>query len=234
MRLYLCGGGSGKKIKSALIKFSQKIDPSKPILYIPFAMDASKYKSCYNWFTEEIKEMGLTEFEMVKTSKELSQKEFSNYSAIFIGGGNPYKLLNEIKQHSNDHKIYNYLYNGGTIFGGSAGAIIFGKDINCCLLEDKNDIGLKNTQGFNLLNNYSILCHLKKKNLKNNYKFLQEYSKKNKVIYLPEEDVILIEDKKISIIGTKKYIIFKNGKYTYHNFANLKKDMQNESVERSR
>ncbi len=62
---------------------------------------------------------------------------------------------------------------------------------------------------------------------KRNCKYLAEYSKKNKLMYLPEEDVILIENEKISIIGNEKYIIFQNGKYEYHNFANLKKDMVN-------
>jgi len=225
MKLYLCGGGSGNQILKALSKFSKKIDKTKPILYVPLAMEESKYNSCYEWFKEEIKNMNLTDFEMVKSSLELSKKDFTNYSAIFIGGGNTYKLLNEIKQNSNYEKIYDYLNNGGTIFGGSAGAIIFGNDINCCLLDDKNNIGLKNTEGFNFLNNYSILCHLKNKNFKKNRKYLEEYSKKYKLLYLPEEDVILIENKKVSILGNKKYIVFKNGKYAYHNSANLKNDM---------
>ena len=224
MTLYLCGGGSGNQILKALEKFSKKLDKTKPILYIPLAMNESKYDSCYEWFKEELKIMKLKKFEMIKSSLELSQKKLSNYSAIFIGGGNTYKLLNEIKKYSNYDKICEYLNDGGTIFGGSAGAIIFGKDINCCLLDDKNNVEIKDTQGFNFLNNYSILCHLKKKNFKKNSCFLKEYSKKHKVIYLPEEDVIILEDNKISLIGTNKYVIFKNGKYEYHNFANFKKD----------
>lgn len=225
MRLYLCGGGSGKQILNALSNFSKKIDKEKPILYVPLAMEESKYDSCYNWFKEEIKHMKLDKFDMVRSSLELSKKNLMDYSAIFIGGGNTYKLLNEIEQHSNSGNIMEYLKNGGTVFGGSAGAIIFGKDINCCLLDDGNNLKLKETTGFNLLNDYSILCHLNKKSFKRNCKFLEKYSKNQKLIYLPEEDVVLIDNNKISIIGNKKYVIFKNGKYAYHNFANLKKDM---------
>jgi len=123
MKLYLCGGGSGKQNLSALLKFSKKLDKTKPILYVPLAMEESKYDSCYKWFKEELKFMKLTKFEMVKSSLELSQKQLSNYSAIFIGGGNTYKLLSEIKCYSNYNKICDYLHSGGTIFGGSAGAI---------------------------------------------------------------------------------------------------------------
>lgn len=225
MRLYLCGGGSGNQILCALSNFSKRLDKTKPILYIPLAMEESKYDSCYDWFENEIKYMKLNKFEMVKSSLELSEKDLNNYSALFIGGGNTYKLLNEIKKYSNYENIMKYLKNGGTVFGGSAGAIIFGKDINSCLLDDKNDIGITDTSGFNLLNDYSILCHLKNKNLKRNKKYLINYSKNNKVIYLKEEHVILITDNKVSIIGNSKYMIFKDGRYFYHNFANIKKDI---------
>lgn len=225
MKLYLCGGGSSEQIIFALLSFSNNLDKSKPILYIPLAMNESRYESCYNWFKEELKYIGLSKFEMIRLSEELSLKNLYNYSAIFIGGGNTYKLLYELKQNNNFEKIESYLKNNGIVFGGSAGAIIFGKDINTCLLDDGNIVDLKDTKGFNLLNNYSILCHLNNKNLKRNKKYLQNYSINEKVIYLPEEDVILVEDNKISIIGNKKYMIFKNGKFEYHNFANFKKDI---------
>lgn len=225
MKLYLCGGGSSEQIIFALLSFSNNLDKSKPILYIPLTMNESRYESCYNWFKEELKYIGLSKFEMIRSSEELSLKNLYNYSAIFIGGGNTYKLLYELKQNNNFEKIESYLKNNGIVFGGSAGAIIFGKDINTCLLDDGNIVDLKDTKGFNLLNNYSILCHLNNKNLKRNKKYLQNYSINEKVIYLPEEDVILVEDNKISIIGNKKYMIFKNGKFEYHNFANFKKDI---------
>lgn len=225
MKLFLCGGGSGKQILNALYKFSNVINREKPILYIPLAMENKKYDSCYDWFKNEIKLVNLDKFEMVRSSLELSQKKLDNYSALFIGGGNTFKLLKELKENNNDEKIKSYLKNNGIVFGGSAGAIIFGKDINSCLLDDENNINLNNTEGFDFLNGYSILCHLKNKNFNKNLEYLNEYSKKNKVIYLPEEDVIFINNKKIGIIGTSKYVIFKNGKYEFHNFANFKKDM---------
>lgn len=225
MKLFLCGGGSSKQILSALYKFSNIIEKNKPILYIPLAMASKNYDSCYTWFKNEIKIVNLSKFEMVKSSYELSQKNFNEYSALFIGGGNTYKLLYELSQYDNFNKIKAYLKNGGIVFGGSAGAIIFGKDIDGCLLEDENKFKIDNIKGFNYLNGYSLLCHLKNKNFNKNLKYLQKYSLKNKLIYLPEENVIFINDNKICIIGTSKYVIFKNGKYMVHNFANFKKDI---------
>lgn len=162
---------------------------------------------------------------MIRSSLELSRKNFFDYSLVFIGGGNTYKLLRELHNNSNCEKIVEYLKKGGIVFGASAGAIIFGKDINSCLLEDKNLTNYQNFNGLNFLNDYSILCHLNKKNFKKNQKYLIDYSKKHKTIYLPEEDVIYITDNEIKLLGNKKYIIFSCGKSFVHNFANFKNDM---------
>ena len=227
MKLFLCGGGSNNQIMYALNKFKSVVKKDKPILYIPLAMDKEKYDSCKEWFLNESKYIGIDSFEMVKSSKELSDKDLNNYCALFIGGGNTYKLLSELSENGNREKIQNYLKNDGIIFGGSAGAIIFGKNINTCMLDDGNTLELNNCDGFNCLNEYSILCHLNKSNLKRNYKYLKEFSKNNKVIYLPEENVIFIDNNRIKFIGTNKYAKFINGEYFLHNFANFKRDINN-------
>lgn len=225
MKLFLCGGGSGLKIKKSLEKFSKLIDKDKPILYIPFAMESIDYDNCYDWFSKEIKYMKLNKFEMVKSSFELSKKELTDYGAIFIGGGNTYKLLSNLKEYDNFKKIKTYLEKDGVIFAGSAGAIIFGNNIDSCLLTDENKVGLTDTKGFDYLNGVSLLCHLNKENFQKNRKYLEEYSEKNRLIYLKEETVIFINNNKISLIGNPEYIYFQDGKYAIHNFANLKRDI---------
>ena len=95
------------------------------------SMNFEDYGKAYKWFSKEILYFGLSEFEMVNSSKELSDKNFSDYSFIFIGGGNTYKLLNELYANDNLEKLVNYLNNNGIIFAGSAGTSIFGKDKVC-------------------------------------------------------------------------------------------------------
>jgi len=49
----------------------------------------------------------------------------TDYSFLFIGGGNTFKLLYDLKSSGAFVNIQGYLNNGGVVFGGSAGAIIF-------------------------------------------------------------------------------------------------------------
>ncbi len=226
MKLYLSGGGAGKQNLFAYNSFFNSIDKNKPILYIPLAMNKEKYEGCYNWFKSEIEYFGASNFEMVRSSLELTKLDLSNYSSIFIGGGNTYKLLKELQSNSNIEKIKKYLLDGGIVYGGSAGAIIFGKDIDgCILMDDKLEV---NTNGFNLINGYSLLCHYNKNSLNQNKSYLKEYSNKNKLLFLPEEVVLLVTDKKIKFIGEKKYCLFINGDYSIHSSANFKKDINHE------
>ena len=64
-------------------------------------------------------------------------------------------------------------------------------------MDDKLEI---NTKGFNLINGYSLLCHYNKNRLNQNKNYLKEYSNKNKLLFLPEEVVLLVTNKKINII----------------------------------
>lgn len=88
MKFFLCGGGSGEKTQNATLLLNEKIDHSKPLLYIPLAMDSSKYNSCYDWIKSELKEVKVAYIDMVRTPEELLNKDLNSYGAIFIGGGN--------------------------------------------------------------------------------------------------------------------------------------------------
>lgn len=214
MRLFLCGGGSGEKTIEANKKLNEIINHTKPILYVPLAMQYDKYDSCYEWINEELKDVDVPNIDMVISADELASKDLNLYSAIFIGGGNTYKLLSELKMSGAFENIKEYLNNDGIIFGGSAGAIIFGQCIDTCKYADKNEVELKDQMGFDVFNNFSILCHFTNESEEKteiNRKYLLELSKEEKIIALPEEDTIYYEDGKYEIIGNRPYYIFEEG-----------------------
>lgn len=214
MKIFLNGGGAGIQTAEVNKKLSEIIDHTKPLLYIPIAMKSEKYGSCLNWITNELKDVNISNIDMVQSARELSNKNFYEYSAIFIGGGNTFKLLFELKLTGCFEKIKEYIKNDGIIFGGSAGAIILGENIESCECDDENEVGLIDTKGFDVLNGISLLCHFTNRDeekIKYNTEFCLNLSHKRKIIALPEEDTIFINGENIEVIGTEPYFIFDKG-----------------------
>lgn len=234
MRLILCGGGSGEQNIKANQKLNDIIDHTKPILYIPLAMDEKEhsYDSCYSWINEELREVDTPHIEMVRTFEELASKNLDEYAALFIGGGNTYKLLLGLKKTKAYNNIKNYLNNNGVVLGSSAGAVIFGYDINIISTMDSNDVSLTDTTGFDVLYGISIFPHYtnKKSNLTDseNEKRLNAFTNSiinfskmvGKVIAIPEEDAIYVDNDSIKFLGTKPYFIFKGGIMEKHEIDN--------------
>ena len=184
MKLFLCGGGSNDKTIEANKVFNEIIDNSKPLLYVPLAMDPIKhpYDGCLEWIKGEMKNVDIPYIEMVETFDDLANK--------------------------------NYYDHDGVVFGGSAGAIIFGYDINSCLPMDKNDVNLGDTKGFDVLNGVSLFAHYtnNEEKTKEYTEALQDYTTNHEqVIALPEEDTIFINGDDIQVIGNKDYYKFKAG-----------------------
>ena len=214
MKLFLCGGGSEDQAYEAYEKFNAIINHTKPILYIPLAMMKERYDGCYSWIKNELRNVQVPHIDMVRSAEEIVTKDLSEYGAIFIGGGNTYKLLAELKNSGAFAKIKQYLESDGIVFGGSAGAIIFGQYIDTCKYADKNDVGLRDQAGFDAINNFSLLCHFTNKDQETtdlNRNYLLELSKEEKIIALPEEDTIYVEDGKYEVIGTRPYYVFEYG-----------------------
>lgn len=214
MRIFLNGGGSGTKTVKVNQRLNEIIDHSKPILYIPLAMNKEKYDRCYEWITGELKNIKVPYIEMVRDTSELSSKVLDNYSLIFIGGGNTFKLLFDLKESNCFEKIKQYVNNNGLIFGGSAGTIIFGENLESCMLDDKNEVDLKDIKGFDVLNGVSFLCHYTNRTIEKDNestRYLLELSKRKKIIALPEEVTLFINDNKLEVIGTRPYYLFDKG-----------------------
>jgi len=205
-KLYLAGGGSEKQSFTPDKEIFKNV---KNILYIPFAWDEDEtYESCRKWFCQMLSLHHKISYYMMKDLYE--NLDFNKYDLVYISGGNTFKLLKELRESNLDKKLITYLNNGGNIYGGSAGAIIWGKTIETVLLgkyPDKNKVQLTNLTGFNLIN-YDIFCHYTETSDK---KSAQEYSKlaKRKLIAIPEECVVEITNGKINrMFGTEKVELF--------------------------
>jgi len=194
MQILLSGGGESKDVIALDNFFVSKIILQKPILYIPVALEGDPtYTGCYSWFKETYSNYGIENFEMCSNLGLVSNLD--RFSAIFIGGGNTFKLLKEIKENRFDEQLMDYLNGGGFVYGGSAGAIIFGKTIKSAKYADDNNVGLSDLSGFNLVGGNDIFCHY---SIKDN-EFIANYD--NDLYILYEESGIYINCNKIECIG---------------------------------
>lgn len=211
MELILSGGGGGKKSLEMDKLFASLIDKSKPLLYIPIAIDKIKhpYPECLKWLKQTFDYFGVKLYEMW-TEEEIYQSKIiepESFGGIYIGGGNTFYLLKTLKESNFWNFLSKAVKKNIPIYGGSAGGIIFGKSIlTSC---DENIVGLKDFSGMNLLKNMSLFCHYKQEKEKEVSEKLKNFHL-NKIIALSERTSIYLKDNKIMIIGQEPAYLFSN------------------------
>ena len=215
MELIVTGGGSGEDTLEIDKLFAEHLDKTKPLLYIPIAIDNIKhpYSECLTWLKGTFDKFGVSKYEMWLEEDLEKNKKVSplNYSGIYIGGGNTPYLLLKLRESGFLEFIDKAPKNGIPIYGGSAGAIIFSKTIISSLMYDKNWSNLSDLSGMNLIGNYEIACHFsdKERNLilnlikKNNIK---------KLVALSERNALEINEKGFRLIGKEDAHLFIDGK----------------------
>lgn len=216
MKVILCGGGWAEKTVVPNKVFESLIDETKPILYIPLARNRGEdnYDSCKIWLTSELKDIKHGEIVMLRSASEIADKNVFDFAGVFIGGGNTYKLLKELKETVAFDWLKKYLQTDGVIYGCSAGACLCGHDIDSCLYMDPNDVKLKDVAGLDVALGFSVAAHYTngtQEETKIATEYLAEYSKKTPVLALPEEDSLYINDDLVKVIGSRPYYIFSNG-----------------------
>lgn len=153
------GGGIKDSFELDRIYFSL-LSKSAKILYIPIALQTGIFsaESCHNWFTKLLTTHdtgGDIDFTM-----HLAQDPVPNltdYESIYMGGGNTYRLLTYLISSGMDKRIIDFTARGGIVYGGSAGAMVLGKDIRTA--EEENDSNYPHFLGCNLLGGKSVVCH---------------------------------------------------------------------------
>jgi len=211
MQLFLSGGGNGKDSVQLDKKFIEALDKNKPVLYIPIAINANKhpYLGCLDWLKNNFKSLGFNNFTMW-VEKDLIKKkaeDFEKFGGIYIGGGNTFKLLKELKDFGTFEILKKLAISNIPIYGGSAGAIIFAKTIISVLPVDKNNVGLKNFSGMNFVGDCDIWCHYKE----TDDRLIIEHMKKHnlsKIISIPDNAGLYVKNQEIEIVGPSNVAIF--------------------------
>lgn len=133
----------------------------KSILYIPIAIDKNvhSYKSCHDWVKNSLSSAGggAINITMWTNLSDKSREDMNKFNAVYIGGGNTFKLLQHIYESNFFQTLKEYIINGGIVYGGSAGAIAVGQNINT--VSEENDDNYKYDKGLSVISDYSLICH---------------------------------------------------------------------------
>ena len=203
----MSGGGNEKQSFPLDKFFFDTLPKNGRFLYIPIALRGHKlYSTAHLWMKNitELHERTDVQFETVDDPSKYNLEVIKEFDGIYIGGGNTWSLIQEIRESGFADVLIQYIEAGGQVYGGSAGAIIMGKRIDTH--DDENKIGLQDVSGFNLLNNFSVACHFKDEQ---NDRFKAWVSDHNlPIVCLPEETGLVIESGVALCVGTKPCVIY--------------------------
>jgi len=205
--IYLSGGGNEKQSYPLDKFFLKKIPENGRFLYIPIALRGHElFPTAHLWMKSitELHKRSDIQFETADDLSTYQLDDLKKFNAIYIGGGNTWSLMQEIKSSGFSDILIRYLQIGGRVYGGSAGAIIFGKRIDTH--DDENIVELKDITGFNLLHSYSVACHFKE-GRDNRFK-TWAINNKSPILCLSEETGLIIKDSTALCIGTKPCVVF--------------------------
>lgn len=212
MKVIAAGGGGASDSRLIDELFVGLTGNEKKTLYIPIALDGAErpYQDCFIWMKSVYEPLGLKDIQLCVDMNQASNFDMTKYSAVYIGGGNTFKLLKTFKETGFDIILREFILNGGIVYGGSAGAIILGKDIMTCAHLDTNDVGLDNFSGIDCFNGYSIWCHYELENdaLINTYINMNHFP----VVAIPEKSGVLFDGSNIRVFGYTPCYVFDGNK----------------------
>lgn len=222
MKLFLSGGGNGDDSYLVDKRFIESIDVSKPILYIPIAINTFKhpYPQCLEWLRDTFSKFNFDNFVMwtEEDLKGKQEKDFEQFGAVYIGGGNTFKLLNNLKTFGTFEIIKNLAKKGTPVYGGSAGAILLTNTILPASYLDTNEINLTDFSALNLTHGFDIWCHYKSEMKVDLITFMKENGLK-KMITIPENAGLFVTENKIESVGQGKTILFQKCISNEHLFS---------------
>jgi dipeptidase E len=217
MYLILSGGGDASDSKPLDQLLISKMPADKKLLYIPIAWKSGNFEECRAWFESTFSNLGFTEFEMMTDLTNRSYSDLDKFGGIYIGGGNTYSLLHDLHKTGFETLLLQFIESGRPVYGGSAGAIIFGKSIDTAAFgedSDENTVGLTNTAGFDMVQGHAIQCHYQNSQ---DSEIIEFVSKRNiPVIALGERSGVTVANNGITVIGFDPiYLFSSNGKVEY-------------------
>ena len=188
-----------------LLKKAEPDLNGKTVTYIPTAAIAEEIEGMAEAETRMLEELGLTvdELEVSTASKDNVREKLAKNDMIFVGGGNTFFLLQELKRSGADQIIAREVEKGKLYIGESAGAIAACPDIGYSAEMDVPGKApeLTDYTGMGLVDFYVVphMGHPEMGPAANS--IIEKYSSVLGLKVIDDHQVILIEGDKVSILS---------------------------------
>lgn len=207
MKVILGGGGSAEDERPLNELLSWWIGAQGRLLYWPIAMRGLRsFESCHDWIASSLSTFGITDITMWTELAGHHESELDAFEGVYIGGGNTFSLLAELRETNFDRYLQDYVQGGSPVYGGSAGAAILGRDIRTVEHIDFNLVGLTDTAGLNMVNGHGIWPHYKPQHDRLIRAYIELY--KFPVLAISERSGIVIEGNELHSAGFEPALHF--------------------------
>jgi dipeptidase E len=195
------GGGGGVSDSRLLDEvFAAWIGSQGRLLYLPCALRGIRsFESCLEWIKDTFASFNITDITMWTDLSEHRASDLDQFDAVYIGGGNTFALLAELRKSGFENHLSEYVRRGKAVYGGSAGAAVLGRDIRTVSYLDCNEVGLVETTGLDLAMGHAIWVHYQPQDDSLIDAFVRQYQQS--VIALSERSGIVIEQEVMRSLG---------------------------------
>lgn len=214
MKLILSGGGKPEETRE-LDRFFINLVRNGNILFIPIAKTTRAPKECYDWVSNIFKNLNFKgKMKLLSNLEDMNYNKIKKFDAIYLGGGNTFHLLKKIKSTNFDNILKRYLRGGGVIYGISAGAMIFCKDIEYAEeIGDINNDNLADTSALNILKDTYIWPHYNLIQDDRIYKIVDR--DKVNILSIPEGAGVYIVNEEVNVQTGEVFLFSKDKKYLF-------------------
>ena len=200
MKIALGGGGGADDSRLLDEVFATWIGSRGKLLYLPCALRGIRpFQSCLEWITATFAPLKVNQITMWTDLSEHQASELGEFDAVYIGGGNTFALLAELRKSEFERYLREYVRRGKAIYGGSAGAAVLGRDIRTVNYLDRNEVDVVETKGLDLAKGHAIWVHYQPQDDSLIETYVHQYQQP--VIALSERSGIVIEQDNLRTVG---------------------------------
>lgn len=170
----------------------------------------------------ELRNFGIT-VDIANISDDIDATQFSEHEIFYSCGGNTFYIMDRMRKTGMDRVLTNAIQAGKFYIGVSAGSMIVGPNISLSDAygedgSDKNDIGLQNLSGFNLVP-YYIMPHYEPQYEAVALAFQNKITPTQAIIGLTDTQALFVTNAKSKLIGD-------NGGILVGNTSNIEKSIK--------